>query len=225
MQNSIFNKVNVSDRIIILLLLIISIFITNSLYLLAFFSVFSIILIIITNKSVKFYIDLIKNVKFWLLFIFIAYIIIFRNILGVFVFLYKIILIILYVKQFSFTVNFNNLTSAVKTLCKPVKNIYDIDKISYNITVYIYFINTYMNSKEEIFNKYDIDKKIIYNFSLKYNILPRIFFTTIKTNEFESSLKLKFYKPKFEEKNKVSNIVLIMFLILFILIIFKEVIL
>lgn len=225
MQNNIFSKVNVLDRIIILLLLIISIFVTNSIYLIVFFSIFLIILIILTNKSVKFYIQLIKNVKFWLLFIFIAYIIIFRNILGSFTLLYKTILIILFIRQFSLTVNFNDLTSAIKTSLKPVQTLFNIDKISYTIIIFVYFMNMYMKSKEEIFTRYAIDKKIMCNFSLKYNILPRVFLTMSRTNEFESSLKLKFYKARFEGKNKTSKVVLFVFLILFVVVIFKEVIL
>ena len=225
MQNNIFSKINVLDRIIILLLLIVSIFVTNSIYLIIAFSIFVMIVAILTNKSVKFYIHLIKNVKLWLLFIFITYIIIFRSILGAFAFLYKVILVILIIKQFSLTVNFNSLASAIKTVFKPVKKIFNIDKISYNIAIFIYFINTYMKSKEEIFARYDLGNKIMYNFSLKYNIFPRVFLTMSKTNEFESSLKLKFYKIRFEPKNKISNIVLFSFVILFMVVIFKEVIL
>jgi len=225
MQNNIFSKINVLHRIIILLLLIVSIFVTNSLYLIIAFSIFVMIVAILTNKSVKFYIHLIKNVKLWLLFIFITYIIVFRSILGAFAFLYKVILVILIIKQFSLTVNFNSLASAIKTVFKPVKKIFNIDKISYNIAIFIYFINTYMKSKEEIFARYNLDNKIMYKFSLKYNIFPRVFLTMSKTNEFESSLKLKFYKIRFEPKNKVSNIVLFSFVILFMVVIFKEVIL
>jgi len=46
-----------------------------------------------------------------------------------------------------------------------------------------------------------------------------------KMDLLESSLKLKFYKPKYETKNMESNITLLILVVIFIIIIFKEVIL
>lgn len=224
MQNNIFSKINVSTRILILLLLSLSIFIANSIYLIIFMSILSIILLILTNKSVKLYIFFLENVKTWLLFIFIAYIIIFRNVLNSFIFIYKLMLIILIVKQFSLTVNFQSLTSGVKTLLKPL-NKFNLDKLSYDIVIFIYFINFYINSKKEIFTNYTLNKKISYSLSLKHNILPRLFLTISKINKLESSLRLKFCKIKFEKNNIKSNIILFAFLVLFIIVVFKEVIL
>ena len=225
MQNNIFSKVNVFTRLLVLLLLILSIFIAKSVYLLIFLTLLCVLLILLTKKSVKFYIDSIKNVKFWLLFIFIAYIIICRNILVSFVFTYKVVLVILIVKQFYMTVNFYTLTDGIMTLFNFIGIKLKSDKISYNIVSFIYFINIYIKTKKEIFNKYDDDKKIKYQFSFKYNVYPRIFLTMSKMERFESSLKIKFYKPSLEEKNIESKIVLLTFLVLFITVVLKEVIL
>lgn len=225
MQNNIFSKVNVSTRIIVLLLLILSIFIAKSIYLLIFLTLLCSLIIILTNKSVKFYIDSIKNVKFLLLFIFIAYIIICRNALSLLAFIYKTILVILIVKQFCMTVNFCTLTNGVMTLLNFIGVKFKMKKISYSIVSFIYFINTYIKTKREIFNKYDSEKKIKYIFSFKYNIFPRVFLTMSKMERFESSLKLKFYEPKLEEKNLQSKIILFTFLVLFISVVLKEVIL
>lgn len=224
MQNSIFNKVNVSTRILALILLSLSILVAKSIYLMIFFLIFLIILVILTNKSVKFYIDSIKKVKFWLLFIFLTYIIVFRNILDSCIFIYKVILIIFIFKQFSLTVNFESLSNGIRTLLKPLRKL-NLDKLAYDIVVFIYFVNEYLNSKKEIFSNYNYDKKIRYTFSLKYNIFPRIFFAISKINKLESSLKLKFYKSSNEEKNIASNMVLFIFIMLFIVVVFKEVIL
>ena len=225
MQNNILSKVNVSTRLIVLLLLVLSVFIAKSIYLLIFLTLLCSFIIILTNKSVKLYIDSIKNVKFWLLFIFITYIIICRNVLFSFIFTYKVVLVILIVKQFCMTVNFCTLTNGVMTLLNFIGVKFKMEKISYNIVSFIYFINTYIKTKREIFNKYDSDKKLKYQFSFKYNIFPRIFLTMSKMESLESSLKLKFYKPKLEEKNLQSKIVLLLFLLLFIVVVLKEVIL
>ena len=225
MQNSIFSKVNVSTRLIVLLLMLLIVFMAKSIYLLIFLTLLCIVFITLTKKSVKFYIETIKNVKFWLLFIFITYIIIDRNVLFSFVFMYKVMLGILIVKQFSMTVNFCTLTNGIITLLNVVGIKLKSDKISYNIVSFIYFINTYIKNKKEIFNKYSSDKKLKYQFSFKHNIFPRMFLTMSKMQSLESSLKLKFYKPKLEEKNLQSKIVLLAFLMLFILVVLKEVIL
>lgn len=225
MQNNVFSKVNVSTRLIVLLIIILSIFIAQSIYLLIFLTLLSLLFILLTKKSVKFYIDSIKNVKFWLLFVFITYIIICRNVLVSFAFVYKVVLVILIVKQFCMTVNFYTLTNGIMTLLNIVGAKFKSDKISYNIVNFIYFINTYIKTKKEIFCKYDGEEKLKYQFSFKYNIFPRVFLTMSKMEGFESSLKLKFYEPKLEEKNLQSKIVLLIFLVLFIAVVLKEVIL
>lgn len=221
MQNNVFNKINVSTRILILLLLSSSILIANSIYLMLFMSIFFIILFILTNKSVKSYMKLLKNIKFLLLFIFITYIIIFRNVLNGLFFTYKIILIILYVKQFTLTVNFQNLNNGINSLLKPMK----LDKFSYDILIFIYFVTFYIISKEQVFTNYSGAKKEYYTFSLKYNVFPRIFLAVSKINMLESSLKLKFYKKDYENNSMLSNIVLSIFLLLFMVIVLREVIL
>lgn len=225
MQNNIFSKVNVSTRLIVLLLLILSVLIAKSVYLLIFLTILCSIFIILTKKSVKFYIDTIKNVKFWLLFIFIAYIIICRNVLVSLGFVYKTILIILIVKQFCMTVNFCTLTNGIMTLLNFIGIKFKLENISYNLVNYVYFINTYIKTKKQIFDRYDKVKKLKYQFSFKYNVFPRVFLTMSKIEILESSLKLKFYRPKLEEKNLESKIVLLAFLVLFIIVVLKEVIL
>ena len=64
-----------------------------------------------------------------------------------------------------------------------------------------------------------------YSFSLKYNIFPKLFIANSKLKELENSLNLKCYKVKKEKKNIKSEIFKYIFLLLFIGIIFKEVIL
>lgn len=212
MQNSFLNKINVSVRLLCLILIIICIFLVKSAYLFIFFTLLFTILFILTDKSVKFYVESLKSLKILLLIIYIAYIIIFRNIPTFFVFVCKTVLSILFIKQFDLLMTFEKLNNGIKTLLKPIK-ILDIDSISYNVTLYIYFIKIYINSSNENF------------YCCKFNVFSRFFFTISKLNKLESSLKLKFYKPKFEEKNILSNITLTIFLLLFILVIFKEVIL
>lgn len=220
MQNNIFNRINVSSRLLILLLLIFSLILTNSNCLILVFSIFILMLLILRDKSVKYYLNLLKNLKFLLLFIFIAYIIMIGNIFESLLVLYKIILVVLLMNLFVSTVKFETLTNAFKTLLKPLQKKLNIDNISLNISLFIYFLIYYINSKAQILSKYPNQK-----FNLKNNILARLFLTNYKLKKLESDLKLKFYNPMFEVSDRKSNIIVGVFVFLLILVIFKEVIL
>lgn len=219
MQNSICNQINVSSRLLILFILIFSLMLTNSISFILMFTTFILILLILNNKSVKYYIDLLKNIKFVLLFIFIAYIIIVGNIFNTLLVLYKLILVVLLIDLFMSTIKFQTLTNGLKTLLKPLENKFRIDNISLNTSLFIYFLIYYINSKEEILSKYSKQK-----FNFKNNILSRLFFTNYKLKKLELDLKLKFYSPKFETGDRKSNITVSIFVFLLILVIFKEVI-
>ena len=225
MQNKFINKINVSTLIISLLFLLLIIFIANSIYLLSFITVLLLVLIILTNQSVKFYVESIKNTFLILLFVFIAYIIVTRNIIGSFIFLYKLILTTLYVKQFLLITKFQELVDGINTILKPISKKLNINMISYNIVIFIYFIDIYINSKKEIFNNYNSKDKIIYTFSIKRNMFPRFFLTISKIKNIENSLKIKNYKINYESVNKESIICVCSFISLFIIVFFKEVIL
>ena len=160
-----------------------------------------------------------------MLFTFITYIIVTRNIIGSFVVLYKFILTILFIKQFFLVIKFEKLVNGINTVLKPLNRKININKISYNIAIFIYFINIYINSKKEIFNNYLSNNKFIYTFSIKRNLFPRIFFTISKIKNIENSLKIKNYKINYERENKESIIFVCSFIALFIIVFFKEVIL
>lgn len=219
MQNNIFNRINVSSRILILFILMFSLMLTNSICLILMFSIFVLILLILNDKSVKCYIYLLKNIKFLLLFIFIAYIIMVGNIFSAILFLYKIVLLILLIKTFLNGVNFQTLTNGIKTILKPLKNNLKIDNISLNMSLFIYFLIYYINSNEIIMLRHSNLK-----FNLIKKIIVRLYFTNSKLKKIESDLKLKFYSPQFEISDKKSNIVVYCFILLLILVIFKEVI-
>ena len=120
MQDNFFKEINVSVRLLVLILIVISIIIAKSLYYLIFVSILFAILFLLTNKSVKSYKETILNVRMLLLFSLIAYIIVMRNVIGTVLFTYKILLILLYIKQFSFTIRFEELCNAIKTLLNVV---------------------------------------------------------------------------------------------------------
>jgi len=225
MQNKFIKKINTSSLIISLLFLIFIIFIANSVYLLSFITILLLVLIILTNQNVKFYVETFKNSILILLFAFTLYIIISGNILESIVFSYKIFLIILYIKQFLVIIKFHELINGINTLLKPLGNRIKINEISYNIALLIFFIDIYIHSKDEIFKNYVSKNKFIYTFSIKHNVFPRIFLTISKIKNIENSLKIKNYKINYDRTNKESIIFVLFFIVLFIIVFFKEVIL
>lgn len=64
MQSKI-NDINVSTRILIFLITILSVLIANSIYFLIFMSILFIFLAILTEKSVNVYLDILKKSTFW----------------------------------------------------------------------------------------------------------------------------------------------------------------
>lgn len=221
MQN---NEVTLSFKLLILLLLSATILIAKSLYLILFITVFSLIIIILNEKSVNIYINTLKKHAFLLLFIEIIYIIVCGNIVGSFLFLYKLVLITILIKNIMININFNKLHSAIYTLLIPVL-IFKIDlgKISFDITESIYFIKYFMESKRIINQLQDFKNKRKYN--LKHFWVPRLLYSNNKINLLNVNLEAKFYKLNKEKINIKSYIFLTIFIVIFIIALFKEVIL
>lgn len=224
MQNSFINKITVSSRILILVLLICTLFIAKSIFLIISISILTLIISILTNKSVKLYFNSIKKSISWLLFIFIVYIIIYSSVSNAFIFIYKLILSIVLIKGFLFTVNFNTLNSGIYKILKGFKKLkLDIESISYNITIYIYFLKYLFDSSDRIKKLQNINGKRKYG--IKYFLMPRLLNSINEVNNLENSLKLKYYNINEEKINVRSILLLVVFIILFITALFKEVIL
>jgi len=141
MQNKFIKSINMSTKILILLILIMSVLVSKSLYLISIITILVLIISIISNKCVKFYLDVLKNNFIWLLFFSIMYIIIFRNIYFYLILVYKLILITLILKVFTSNLNFDEFNFGVYTLLHPLKYTrLNIKKISYNIAIYVFYI-------------------------------------------------------------------------------------
>lgn len=223
MQNNIVNQINSSTRILILLICCLITIIAKSIFLLIFISLFLIILMVLTEKSVKFYLNFVKEFNLLLLFIFIAYIILFGGIYNSFIAVYKAVLVIFFIRQFILTMNFQKFSNGMMTIINPIENS-KLEKIVYDVLIFIYFILYFINSKKQILRKYS-KNNMSFSLSLKYNLLPRIFLSMTKTKQLESSLKIKHFKASIEKKNKLSTITLYIFITIFMLVILKEVIL
>lgn len=226
MQSKFIENIPVCVRIIIVFLMILTLFIAKSIFLILMITVLILIIIILMNKSVKIYIKMFIKLLLYLLFIVVAYIIISRNVNGILILIYKLALILCLIKCFVLSVNFSTLNNGIYSLLIPFnkfKIFRNSEKISFNITSCLYFIIYLFNSDETVIKFQDINNKRKYG--IKNYFIPRLSIAIYQINKLQTNLELKFYKAKVEKLNFKSIILLLLFVILFATSIFKEVIL
>ena len=224
MRNKFLDNVLTSVKIIVLFLLIVTICVAKSIYLILSVIVLEIIIMLILSKSVKEYILFIKKNIFWLLIFLVTYILFFRDILGLITLTYKMILIIILVKLFINMISFESLNSAIYTFITPLKLFkIDVEDCSLNISLSIYFIICFYQSSDYIAKIKRISNK---NKSfIKYSLISRILFAQDSVDNKKINLNLKFYSVRKENLNIKSLLLLLIFIAIFIMTIYKEVIL
>lgn len=220
MQN---NKITSFTKFMILLFLILTLMIAKSLYLITFFSIFILIILILVNYSVKKYKELLKNIIIWLLFVGIVYIIIYGISLNLLLVLYKTILIFILLDIFSWVTTFDQVNSALYTIFSPLKILNkDVENISFKLTLDIIFIKKILTFDNKIFEFQTLKNK--YKYNIKNYLLPRLMYITKYIKQIEENLILNFYVIKKERMNIKSILVLNLFFMLFLVALFKEVI-
>ena len=225
MQNNIIRKISPTVRIICLFILSISLFIAKSIFLILFITTLTFILMIITGKKVNTYVNIIKKLILLLLFLLIIYIIMFEyNIFNWLIFAYKLIIITALFAVFYFNTGFNQLHQAIYGCLRPLRKIkINVEDISFDVVITLFFLKHLIYNKQKILEIQKINGKSLLN--LKNYILPIFINSSNETNEFQYSLKTKFYKLSYEKNSRFSNFVLTIFIILFIFVVVKEVIL
>lgn len=225
MQNNIISKISPIVRIICLFIFSISLFIAKSIFLILFITTITLILMVITRKKVNTYVNVLKNVSILLLFFLIVYIIMFGyNTFSWLIVAYKLIIITLLFSVFYFNTGFAQLHQSIYVCLKPLEKMkIDVEGISFDIVLALFFLKSLVYNKQKI---NEIQKKCDKRrLNLKNYILPIFINSTNELEEFQCNLKIKFYKLSYKKNNVFSKVILIMFVILFILVIIKEVIL
>ena len=214
MHKEFFDTVTPFSKLIIIFLLIIMLFITNSIYIILFITILTVYLMILINKSVNFYIKIFKNYLLLLLFLLLIYIIFLRS--NIILFTCKLIISTLLFSIYFIYVNFSELNLVIYKLLIPLKYVgVNIQNVSYNITIYLYYINYLFSSNTEIIKKQQLKSNKKYN--LKYLFLPALIYADDKTRKLNTNLKLNYYKLIYKKENKTSLFILLFFIILFIL--------
>ena len=224
MKDKFLHNIIPLNKLIGLVVLIICILISKSLYLILFISTFLLILCILSKTKFIDYIRYIK--KYWtvLLIAFIISLFIVKNLtfLKLLIIIYKEIIVFLSMILFSRSVNFDEFNTALYTILKPIKFI-DSKQISIDLTYSFCFIKYWFDSKENISKLQDFNG--YKSFSMKKYIVPRILNLSERMNLLKKKNIINSYIVKYEKVNLNSKIILMVIVIFLVLCIFKEVIL
>ena len=217
--NNILKDLNVSVRILIVIFLVFMLFITNSIFFLAFEFILVLILILLTDFNIK------KISKSLIIFIYtmpvilLIYILFKNNILF---FSIKILITIFFLRILFFATSFLGIYNGIFTLLKLYyKDEKKLNIRSLNISSKLYFIDKFFGDNER-FNRaieMGLEKKQIKNY-----IKTKYLMAKYDSDFIKNKLKLKIYKAKSEKINRKSEIFLILSIILMIMVVVKGVI-
>lgn len=219
MSNNILKELNVSVKMLIVVFLIFMLFITNSFYFIAFEFVLVLILILLSDESVKKIVKSLKLFIFILPILLLIYIIFKNNMLFLSA---KTIITILLLKVFFVTTSFLGLYNGIFTLFRLYyKNERKLNIKCLDISTKIYFINKIFGYSERFERAKDkgLSKKQIKNYIKTKYLIAKYDSIFIK-----EKLKLKIYQAKSEKINTKSKIFLILSIILMIIVVIKDVI-
>lgn len=226
MQNNFIIKISPNVRMIIFTLLILSLLLAESIYLILFITTLTLILLILTDKKVNLCVKILKKIINLLLIFLIIYIIILKeydiSIVGIL--LYKLVIIIFLFEIFIFNTDFNGLHNSLYVFFKPLRLFkVDIENFSFNVTLALYFFCFLSESQLKIKNAQIFRGKRSLN--IRNFIFPCILYSINKLNELQDNLKIKFYKLNNKKTDLKSMIMLVASLVLFIICLYKEVVL
>lgn len=216
-KNYIDNLTILSKKIITVLIILI-LFITKSYYMILFVSVLLIFLILLNEKSVKEYVKIFKSYLLILLFFLLAYIIVINE--NTVIFIYKSLVAYLFIINYYINMDFYMLHLSIYSSLR-ILNLFNVDseKVSFYLAKNLYYFNLIFTSKDKIIEKqlYLGNKK----HGLKYRLIPTVFYADNEINKLTMNLNTNNYKLKKYRTNIKSVISVLLFLLLFILTIYK----
>lgn len=224
MLNELFKKITAFSRLVSIVLISLTLLLAKSIYLIIFITILLIIDILLTNIDIKYYFRFLKNILIWLAFILLIYILMLGMSFKAVVFIYKLILILLFIQSFLLKTNFDKLNYAIYKILRSLEFLkVNVNSLSYNIALYIELVKIIDKNGNEI--KKSLQFYGLKSSGVKHFIIPVIMKSLNDVNDFENNIKLKMYERKVENQNWCSDIIMIIFAMIFMIAIFKEVIL
>ncbi len=222
-QDNIIKKITPKERLLILLILIFCVMISKSIFLILFLTTLILILMIKTEKSVRYYVKTLKKVSPLLLIYLVLYIIMLRrySFLPNLILLYKLLLIAILIEIYVLNTDFKGFNSGIYGILKPLERFLNVEKLSHNLSLSIYYVKCLLDSFDNI--KYSQIKNGKRVFNIKNYLLP-IFMNSIeKLTSKDETLKMTFFRVD-NKSNIISKIFMVLFIIIFVICIFKEVV-
>lgn len=226
MLNKFINGISPSVRLISLILLIICLILANSIYLIIFITILTVILMLIKDEKVNIYVNTLKKSVIFLLIMLVGYIIIFEeyNIFHIILLLYKFIVILFLIKLFALDILFSEMHEGIYGILIPIKRLnINVENFSLDCVMSIYFIKFLITARKNIDISQTLNGKK--KFNLKNKIFPMVIFSINELQNLQNKLKIQFYQLNYKKVNIRSRFVLILMVIFFIVCIFKEVML
>lgn len=188
-------------KISCVLLFIIIIFLSDDLYFISFMTIFTLIIMAISNIPFLTYFKFIWSLKILLLFIIIINLLFKVNPFIISLMVIRLILIVLYTQILTLTTKPLDLTKGLKQLFKPLQLIkIPINKMAFIISMSLRFLPILIEQVNKImkaqlvrgvdFKKLTLKDKII---GLKAIILPMIIYSFKRADELASSMELRLY--------------------------------
>ena len=224
MLNDVAYTLKVSSRIKIMLIISLILMFSQSIFLSLSMVVLVFIVLVLYNTDVKFYINTLKYICIWLLLIQLIYIIILGSVIGSVVLIIKLVLIILLIENLILTTRFDSLHSGIAR-CLSALNLFKVssEHVSYRIAIFLIYTKYLIEDKMQILKVQSMKSKKILNF--KYFVIPSVMLSVNDIHTFTRSLFINHYLLKKEEFSMSSKIMEILFVLLLIVAIVKEVIL
>lgn len=200
-EKSIIHSINPLIKIISILILLLSIFINNNIYI----SIIILLLIILISLFAKLpyntYLKVLYGLKYIILFTIIIYLLFNYNLIDIVVIVLKLYSIVLYTTIITMTTSHKEMTRGIEMFLYPFSLIgLNVNKVSLMLTLALRFIPTILTQADKImksqrsrgidYNSYEINKKL---YSLKTILLPIFILTLRRADTISDVLQLRMY--------------------------------
>ena len=223
MLDELISKINISSRLKIIIIVSLMLVLGHSLWFFAFITVLTLIILLIYNIHINIYINSLKSIIMILVIVILISFAITKDWIETLILIYKVLIIILLNINFTNTVTFDELNSGLNKVLKNLKKFsFDVQKISFELSIIIFYTKYLLESKKEVLNIQTLHGKRKY--LIKSNLIPRLIFAINKTENLKIFLKEENYKQKVEKVNSKSKMLELSFIVLLIIVLIKEVI-
>ncbi|MFA5602647.1 MAG: energy-coupling factor transporter transmembrane protein EcfT [Bacilli bacterium] len=151
-SNSLLHQINPTAKIISAIILLISCFIINSVWLYLLLILFFIIVIYVSKVPIKMFLYSIRNIKMLLIFLIVFNLLIMRlDIINITIIILKIISLVIISSLLTFTTKINSINKGIENVLYPLKILkLPISEIALIISLTIRFIPTIFTQAEKI---------------------------------------------------------------------------